>query len=63
MKLRNTRDKIRSKGLCSDKSLDKGITKQLEFKIENEGEFCLCFENFYNHFNSIRLCHLIPGKI
>ncbi len=43
--------------------LFKNFKDSLEFKIENEGEFWVCFEDFYMHFNSIQLCHLTPGKI
>ena len=32
----------------------------LEFKKENEGEFWMCFDDFYFYFDSIQFCHLTP---
>lgn len=38
------------------------VKNSLEFKIDNEGEFWMCFEDFCHYFDSIQFCHLTPDS-
>jgi calpain len=65
IRLRNPWGRVEWKGAWSDHSVDwqfvsPHIKNSLEFKIENEGEFWMCFEDFYHFFDSIQFCHLTP---
>ncbi|RNA08710.1 calpain-A [Brachionus plicatilis] len=65
IRLRNPWGRIEWKGAWSDNSrewsmVDKGVLDQLEFRQENEGEFWMSFEDFFNYFDSIQFCHLTP---
>lgn len=65
LRLRNPWGRIEWKGAWSDHSSDWSkvsidIKNSIEFKIENEGEFWMSFEDFCECFNSIQFCHLTP---
>lgn len=65
LRLRNPWGRIEWKGAWSDHSnewnqLSASVKSSLEFKIANEGEFWMCFEDFCRAFNSIQFCHMTP---
>lgn len=65
LRLRNPWGRIEWKGAWSDHSSDwqqvsASVKESLEFKIANEGEFWICFDDFCRAFNSIQFCHMTP---
>lgn len=65
LRLRNPWGQIEWKGAWSDHSsewnqVSSSVKDSLEFKIANEGEFWMCFEDFCRSFDSIQFCHMTP---
>ena len=65
LRLRNPWGRIEWKGAWSDSSsewnqISTEMKQSLEFKIDNEGEFWISFEDFCRSFNSIQFCHMTP---
>lgn len=65
LRLRNPWGQIEWKGAWSDHSsewnqVSPSVKNSLEFKIANEGEFWMSFEDFCRSFDSIQFCHMTP---
>lgn len=65
LRLRNPWGRIEWKGPWSDHSAEWSqvpelVKNSLEFKIANEGEFWISFEDFCRSFDSVQFCHMTP---